>query len=367
MNVDSIQARPAPESPVDSASPGRDLRLDAMRAAAALAVVLLHVSSNVDDSLDSGPMSGWWVGNIGDSFSRWAVPLFVMISGALLLSSTTRLSPLGFYRRRARKILVPLLFWSLFYTWLRMATSPSDYDAAHGWWWNVLYPIVMGLPYHHLWFLYVIAGLYLVAPFLLVFVQASSPQLLRSFLVVGFLIATAFSVSTTLLSIDSGPMFFLFPLYIPYFVAGYYLRSHHGLKPRPLVSVAVVAGCVALLSALFYWLQPLGSNNADELTHSPLSLPVMAMSLVIFQLGLVAPVERLGRAAVSIIRTLSAASYGIYLVHPLWLVVFFKLGFTPQWVHPLLGIPAMTAAAFALSTLTAMLIARIPLLRDTVM
>ena len=367
MNADSILPSPAAESPTAGASPGRDLRLDAMRAAAALAVVLLHVCSDVDDSLSSGPLSGWWAGTIGDTFSRWAVPVFVMISGALLLSSKAQLSPLAFYRRRARKILVPLLFWSVFYTWLRMATAPSAYDAAHGWWWNVLEPIVMGLPYHHLWFLYVIAGLYLAGPFLHVFVQASSPQLLRSFLVVGFLMATAFSVSTTLLGGNSGPMFFLFPLYIPYFVAGYYLRTLSTSRPRLFVSVAVVAGCVALLSALYYWLQPLGPDNADELSHSPLSLPVMVMSLAVFQFGLFAPVERLGRASVSIIRTLSAASYGIYLIHPFWLEVFFKLGFSARWVHPLLGIPAMTLAAFAVSTLTTMLLARIPLLRDTVM
>jgi len=60
------------------------IQLELLRIGAAAAVVLLHVAAGVvlhpDDTL-----AQWWAGNIAEVVSRWGVPMFVMISGALLL------------------------------------------------------------------------------------------------------------------------------------------------------------------------------------------------------------------------------------------------------------------------------------------
>lgn len=84
------------------------------RVIAILAVVLLHVSSRVVMWSELGS-NDWWYANLYDSLVRWCVPVFVMISGALLLSPE-KAEPLGlFYKKRASRILFPLVFWSLFY------------------------------------------------------------------------------------------------------------------------------------------------------------------------------------------------------------------------------------------------------------
>ena len=55
------------------------------RVLATVCVVLLHVASSVLYKYNQVPNSHWWIGNVYDSFVRFSVPLFLMITGALLL------------------------------------------------------------------------------------------------------------------------------------------------------------------------------------------------------------------------------------------------------------------------------------------
>ena len=59
------------------------LYLDILRALACLLVVMIHSSMNY--AVQEVGSKNFWVGNFFDSISRAAVPLFVMISGALML------------------------------------------------------------------------------------------------------------------------------------------------------------------------------------------------------------------------------------------------------------------------------------------
>jgi surface polysaccharide O-acyltransferase-like enzyme len=62
----------------------RDLTLDFLRVLAAFFVIMLHTSSGVVTTNPDIQSVTWWTGNLFDSYSRWCVPVFVMISGTLL-------------------------------------------------------------------------------------------------------------------------------------------------------------------------------------------------------------------------------------------------------------------------------------------
>ena len=83
--------------------------LDAARVAAIVAVVLLQVSASVVTQAPLGS-TVWWVGNGYDALVRWCVPVFVMVSGALLLDARKTESLATFFRKRAARIGLPLLF-----------------------------------------------------------------------------------------------------------------------------------------------------------------------------------------------------------------------------------------------------------------
>ena len=85
---------------------------DALRVLATLAVIVLHLSAQHWADIDVSSRA-WFAFNLYDSAVRWAVPVFVMISGALLLSGTQRLSDI--LKKNVLRLVTAFLFWSAAY------------------------------------------------------------------------------------------------------------------------------------------------------------------------------------------------------------------------------------------------------------
>ena len=152
------------------------IHYDTIRLLAVIAIVLLHVAANGVNDLPFGSMN-WWIANVIDSACRAGVPLFLMLSGALLLHKnhkTKEQSVSEFYRRRWQRLAAPVLLWSLFYlAWTQLKA----------WWKNqpltvddTLRSALSGEPYFHLWYLYMLIGLYAVLPWFRLYWQRLSDK-----------------------------------------------------------------------------------------------------------------------------------------------------------------------------------------------
>jgi len=87
---------------------------DALRCVAAFWVVMIHVAAVPATHMADIPLSWWRWADAYDATSRAAVPAFIMVSGALLLTRTDW-DTASFLRRRALKLVPAMLFWSLAY------------------------------------------------------------------------------------------------------------------------------------------------------------------------------------------------------------------------------------------------------------
>lgn len=124
--------------------------LDAIRVSACFLVCLIHAPL-------PGGTSGMWL-SLYNYLAAPCIGLFFMVSGALLFP--VRL-PLGdFLRRRAKRILIPLLFWSLFAISLHYMLGQYSGEEAQKLLFRIPFAPVEGV----YWFMYTIAGLYLFAP-----------------------------------------------------------------------------------------------------------------------------------------------------------------------------------------------------------
>jgi surface polysaccharide O-acyltransferase-like enzyme len=339
----------------------RDFRLDWLRVVAAFWVVCLHISADVVSSAKAASGQDWWAGNLVDSFSRWSVPLFVMISGALLLPSTAVNTLSAFYRRRAARLLPPLLFWALFYTGVRYWEEPFSLSSLEDVWNEVVAPFLQGSVYYHLWFLYMIAGLYLAAPFLGRLLRILSKNALDALITVLFLLSAIYAFTNAWLRKEILSEFFAFPCFLGYFLAGERLRQHP-FRLHRAASLSLFAFCGAAIALATVWLAQRFGAVAYEITYSYLNPLVAVMTLAVFQFGC-APREReLAAQLASVARLLAPLTLGIYLIHPLWLTVFEKLGWKPANA-PILTIPLMAGAVFAVSAVSAWALAKIPRVR----
>ena len=105
---------------------------------------------------------GWNVCNIYDSFVRYSVPIFVMLSGTFFLDNSKPL-PWQKLAKKTFRLITAFIFWSACYAIVGIVRKYGFSISGH----MIIEFIgrVMQGSYH-MWFLFMIVGLYLVTPML---------------------------------------------------------------------------------------------------------------------------------------------------------------------------------------------------------
>lgn len=139
----------------------RLIYIDWLRIIAILGVVTIHVSASFVLNYSQGYTGAWMTGNFYESISRWCVPVFVLISGALILSSTREITIFNFLKKKLSKIVIPLVAFSVFYYANEVRKEEVAFSLM-----DFIKRFMTNDIMYHLWFLYMIAGLYIITPLL---------------------------------------------------------------------------------------------------------------------------------------------------------------------------------------------------------
>ena len=182
----------------------------------------------------------WWAADVYHALAIWAVPVFVMISGALLLDPRRPYSASDFLARRAGRILVPLVFWSAVYLGVRLYRGQVNAAQA-------LVDLIFGMPSAHLWYLFMAAGLYLVTPPLRAFVVSASRSEARYATTLALAVGMTANLTGYFLGLPSPLAVFLFVPFVGYYLLGYTLSPAESRNPLPLLAAALAA---SLLTAV---------------------------------------------------------------------------------------------------------------------
>lgn len=307
---------------------------DVIRVVATIAVVLQHAAHGVFRNPELVSAREWGFAVFVVTFTKWAVPVFVMLSGALLLAPRTE--GLGdFYRRRFSRVGLPLVFWSFTYLALLGAAG-----APLGELWERLYG---GRPYYHLFFLFVITGLYLIAPMLRTWASAATPGELR----LAVWIALGVAAGASLLGARGGTALTRFIPYIGYFIAGWAIRQGVLRVGLSWGSAAVAAAALAAVT----WFFAAPTDLPTVYSHDYLSVFLIPMSLTVFAAFLARPWPAPEASAFSrACAQLAPLTLGIYLIHPALLKIFAEFGFRAVTTPVELWIPTVALVALAVST-----------------
>lgn len=301
--------------------------------------------------------SDWLIGDFYNALVRFGVPVFVMISGALLLHREYELT--DFLKRRLSRLLWPFLLWSFIYiayTWYDEEIVYSDHV-----WTNVrtvLHQLKYGA-YYHMWYIYMLAGLYLFIPVISKFVRNASGKEIRYFLLVWYAV-TAFSqpyLSRFQPLIDVH----YFIGYAGYLVLGHYLAfkelPEEGIK-GPLIIYFLL--CLVSITVGTYFL----SENAKGLTtvmYEPLGPFIVLYASGIFLLARVS-VFKLPEVLIKLRAIAGGLSLGIYLCHALFLTLLDGQGINYKLCNPIFSIPLTAVMCFLLSSFLVFIISKIPVI-----
>lgn len=261
----------------------RENEYSLLRVICCVAVVILHAGSIY--------LAGWTpqlpglqrtAAGLMQSLTRDSVPLFVMLSGAFLLLDD-RNQELGyFYRKSFRKLGIPTLVFSALYVAYAYAVLFGKiyikHTAGAEQIWEPVKLWLAGVPYFHMWFMYMLLGLYAAAPFL---IRLRCRLGERQWFAAGMVcLAAGMALSKwTVL-----PWYFQWTVYVGYFMLGASNRRHFRKKGRnPLGNVYLAVGLAVLGVAawlfhlkLWYRLLP-----GYEVIH-PLSGLVALSSILVF-------------------------------------------------------------------------------------
>lgn len=293
-----------------------------------------------------------------DSLVRWCVPVFIMVSGALLLK-TNREEPLpSFFKRRATKVLLPFLIWSIaFYIYGQMRSGdPLTFK-------GFTEEFLNNNIYFHLWFMYMIVALYLVTPIFRVFVQRAKPETIRYFLLLWFLISfipvinhfTALDIPNYVKAASS---------YIGFFVLGYYLNTY-GMKKTMRRSIYILALLGFVITAVGTFYATAGNNgHFDGIFYDYYRPNVILEALGVYLFFQERMKNYKNTKSSRLIVQLSNASFGVYLLHPIIRNFFF--GYINIQSHTIFAVAGVALLTLLSSFLLILLLRKVPVIKKII-
>ena len=284
--------------------------IEYLRIISAFAVVLIHAASDLSFKYGRVSNTQWWAANLISSATHWAVPIFIMISGYLLLEPRRSLRTKKFYLTRLKRIGVPLFSWvfiyAIYYHFTRQDPLLLNY---------VIKRFIFDQPYEHLYFLIVLLQLALITPFLAKTIKSLSTKYL------GWLTFGSLFISTFW-----KPWRFIVPLFVPYlgfYLGGYWLKKRKPyLKTRSFLLALFTPTVIASVGT--YLLVSNSSPDRDGLYFYTYFNPItILLSFSIFTFFQNRQKKLITNNLISII---SSTTLGVYLIHP---IVMGWFGFIP--------------------------------------
>ncbi|HEX6950610.1 MAG TPA: acyltransferase family protein [Nitrospira sp.] len=356
--IGRISATPA-ENSIASVQVEHSCRFDVLRVVACLAVILLHLAATIVRDHEFVGTLHWHVSNAINAATSWCVPMFVMLSGALLLNPSKHKSFRDFWAKRMNRLLPALIAWSaIYFVWRTLYWhEPVSLSV-------IAHDVSVGQPYIHLYFLFLIAGLYLVTPFLAKAVTVFSQAQLRNLTLIIAGLALTDSLPG-LASVSAGSALTMFVPYLAYYIAGWYCAKV-SLEQSPvfLWITAGAAGITTIVTALL--VSSLGIDDRRSFyfygSFSP-TVMMMAIGLFLFIMHTRIP-PWLGSA----VQRLAPLTLGAYVVHPI-VVELLRYGYfvwSPSLLLPPYYIPLTFLLTCALAFPLIALMQRVPGLKRIV-
>lgn len=307
------------------------------------------------------------------AFVRPCVPLFVMITGALMFPVCQSMG--AFYKKRILRVLWPFLIWSVLYYLFPWITgllgldksivytcfiwAESDSQSFQSSLANILrIPYTFSFIAQHMWYIYMLIGLYLYMPIFSAWVERATKRQMQ--VVLGlwglstflpyfhqFVSTYAFGTCTW----NSFGLFYYFAGFNGYLLLGHYLRYHVNWswsRTWPVALVLLVAGFLVTYLGYGYIMSlPDKTPEMIELfwTYNTINVACLSAAWFLLLKHVSLPAEsKAGR----MLANLTFCGFGIYMVH------YFFVGLCYQIIQTFalpvcLRIPASALLIFAFS------------------
>ena len=366
----------------NSISDNRIVWLDVIRCVAMIMVIGVHCIDPfyISPTMRAIPEYTHWAAIYG-SLLRPSVPLFVMMTGLLLLP--VKKQPLGkFYKKRIYRVLFPFLIWSVLYSMFPWVTgvlglpkeiigdffcytqgqeSQSLIDSLKD---VAMIPFNFSHKENHMWYIYLLIGLYLYMPFFSAWIENADRKTKRAFLLIWiislfipylkeYVANCLFERSGYVFGTDTWNEFGLFYYFAGF--NGYLLLGHYVKKGNDWSLMKTFILCILMFAVGYYITytgfsttasNPNATETEMELFFTFCSPNVLLLTLATFLL--LQKVVITNSTVIKVLANMTQCGFGIYMVHYFVVGPFFLL-IGPSSLPIPLQVPLMAICIFLCS------------------
>jgi surface polysaccharide O-acyltransferase-like enzyme len=355
--------------------------VDLIRSLAIIGVIFLHATNDLTpDSMSSFEVFRWITVDVYQSIARIGVPLFVMLSGALLLQPSKNDSLSSFFKKRWDRIGLPFFFWgALYFVWLYFADNKAITVS------SVVQGYLTG-PYFQFWYIYMLALLYLITPVLRIFIAHANDKLVKYLIILWFIGASVIPVISFFTAYDLNSSVFTITGWVGYYVLGIYLLK---VKiPRYVMVLSIIVAVALAAAGTVYMSFNYGGVDSyyfqDYLSPTMIFASIMAFLLLNTftispnkahsspnqQTSEINPEPKKPSIARRLLRLISANTLPIFLFHLMLLESIQRgyLGFTINGsvINSIIGVPLITIVVLFLSLAIIVPLKRVPILKKLI-
>lgn len=295
-----------------------------LRAICCMLIVLLHIvdgwlkSNTIELAMYSGR---WWLDNVFiQVFVKSAVPIFIMISGTLLLNPEKELKLEKIIKYIIRMVLIIISF-GLFYCLIEQFVYDKFSNPLKSIGLSILH-VFENKSWGIMWYMYMMIGLYALTPMIKTFVNNTNDKTLIFTLIVLFTVSSIVPTINYLLNVELTTFYLDGFIFVFYYMMGYCIAYKMKLwmkKTKTKTILYMIEGfsligylCWLIFLNGYYDYTKLNTNN---------NFFVVMWSIFIYYLF---SNEIIKIKECKILNYIAKYSFGIFLIHTFWLNVINK-------------------------------------------
>lgn len=329
----------------DNMKKERLINIDLFKIVCIIAVIVIHVASYnaFNTEYFDLVLKNFSIINFYNMVARFCVPGFIMVSGMFLLEKKPTIKDI--FRKYIFRIAVLYCIFSFLYSVIACYKSSVD----------ILSFFFKGD--YHLWYLYLIIGLYLVTPFLAKIIEDKNVTVY--FLILALLFSSIIPLVQRIINIDGiKAAFSLLNVYMPVGYVGYYVAGYFFSKNKANKILYYILGLLGLISNIIIFQY---TSYYNDIYNSVFLLPgTVFQSIACFLFFKDLSIKG---TLVPIIGFISKHILGIYLTHIFIIKIIFHYFPTIIYKYSIISIPLVSVIVFIISFLVCIVLKKLPIFK----
>jgi surface polysaccharide O-acyltransferase-like enzyme len=310
--------------------------LNTLRVFATFAVIMIHVFSPINSYFSNSlTKTESYICVVLNNLWQWCVPMFVMITGVLFLNPDKEIALDKILKKYVLRIILAIVLFGIPYCFMEILFS-ANMVFSIGQIGSSVLNTIQGKSWDHMWYLYMIAGLYLCIPLMRIFVINAPKNIVKYTLIVLFIFTSVIPSMESITEYKFGIYIPINSVYVFYLLLGYYI-SYNKIAINFWILRSLLIAYI-----IFAFFMPLNKDFVNLSGGGHLILTGYNSPIVVMATFAIFCILYQKNKPSKIMETIAPMCFGIYLIHTLFINILYKfVKFSPE-KYPLIMVVIIT-------------------------